>query len=118
MHKLTKRVTTLPKNLSQGEKEIFDKISPFIISGLASVFCLDCPVEWKLTDTTQNDRYFSLFARTTNGEINLGEYSILDFGKILDLEKINTQKQFNDKFNAEFKRVNNAVKEMAKNKTN
>lgn len=108
MHKLTHRVTSLPKNLLPSEKEIFDKISPFIISGLASIFCLDCPVEWKLTHTTKSDQHFSLFARTKNGEINLGEY------QFSDLKKVITQVQIDDKFKAEVVRVNKSMKEMAK----
>jgi hypothetical protein len=103
MHKLHKRVTTLPKNLLRGEKEIFDKINPFIISGLNSVFCLDCRVEWKLTDTTQSGRHFTLYAGAQNGEVKLGEYPLSKL-------EAATQEQINSMFASEQRQMARAKK--------
>ena len=105
--KIKKRKVFPPENISRDEKDIFNRVEPFVINGLISVFGLDCAAQWKLTETFEQDQHFSLFARTNKGEVNLGEYPLST------LKRISTQEEIDDRFKAEFMRVNDSLKEIA-----
>jgi len=94
-----------PSNsIAEGDVGTLRQVESSVQSGLTHVFGLACGAQWKQTDKSENDRYFTLYALTEHGEVSLGEFSVSFLSKA-------TKDDIDSRFNSELSAVQAKMEE-------